>query len=220
MLDNEDLDSIIAELDEYIEKNESLNTFIGTEVRANKDLNKVLGDMIKIIGVKKRSEIYDLACVTRQNWSKIMGKKTEEDPNNPGKKKKKDPANHFKTTLVAIGFAIIQINKNKENPLGKSPREIMDTLLKSAGNALHISDFDLVIIYCLKKKIYDVIEVNRLLLSLKNKNIPVLPNNSWRIKMQQRVSEQPAKSKQTVKVDRVLLKELDKFIEENRGKVP
>jgi len=234
MMNNEDWDAIVAELDKYIEENENLAIFIEKLNLAKKNIveemdksfSEVVKDMIKGIGAKP-PEIYKLAFIKKNNWSQDIALNL------------KDPE---KTTVVAIGFAIIQANNERKNPLEKTPDEIMGKLLYSAGYILkYCSDFDQVIRYCLKKKIYDIIEVDRLIFLLGNKNIPVLPNNTRRKSMQKLVSVKPVQipekpvqipekpvqipekpvqiPEKSVQIDDALLKELDEFLKENEGKV-
>ncbi len=91
--------------------------------------------LMKLIDGKitKDAVIYTKAGIDRRHFSKMR------DPDyHPGKK-----------TVIALAFAL---NLSKQEA---------DSLLESAGYALSKSDiFDLVIQFCLKKKIYDIHDMN------------------------------------------------------------
>jgi hypothetical protein len=86
------------------------------------------------------SELYTRANIDRRLFSKIMGER-DYHPN--------------KNTIIAFGIAL------------KLTREEMDKMLKSAGYILNeCLIHDLVIMFCLKKSIYNINDVNALLVSV------------------------------------------------------
>lgn len=179
-----DRDSIVKELDKYIEDNfgmvtpgfnalhsekeekERLESFIKeTRCKAGREMDvffaNILEDMMKQLG-SKPPEIYNPALITKDHWSKLLG------PDRPHPKK---------FTVIALGFALIQADVKKNNPLKLPPEERMNTLLYSGGGIDYTlknsSVFDLVIKFCLQEKVYDVDNVN---FFLAHKKLPMLPN--------------------------------------------
>jgi hypothetical protein len=89
------------------------------------------------------AKLYNGAWVQKQLYSKIMGERNYHPSKN---------------TVIAFGFSL-RLN-----------REDMGELLESAGFLLSNSSiFDLVIIFCLENRLYDLHDVNALLLSADQK---------------------------------------------------
>ncbi|WP_226037496.1 hypothetical protein [Aquibacillus saliphilus] len=148
---------LLMELQEYIEDHLKLESFafnlnesnydIQQEVKQNEiddfiknkrkpTLNQVLFSFIDAKGVKD-SEVYRKAGIDRRHFSKIRTK--------PGYLPKKN-------TTIALAFALC-LNEADTNEL-----------LGAAGYSLSDSDTnDLVIQFCLEKKIYDIDKVNQAL---------------------------------------------------------
>ncbi len=97
---------------------------------------KYIEDLKNAHGIKKDSEIYNKANISRQNWSSFMSNKSE-----PSLK-----------TLLKVVFAMKLTNHECKY------------LLKKMGFTLSSSSkFSLIIRYCVENKIYDLYDVNRLL---------------------------------------------------------
>jgi hypothetical protein len=87
------------------------------------------------------SEVYGNAWIDRRHYSKIINERFY----HPTKK-----------TIIALGMAL-QLNK-----------EEMDDLLISCGFALsYQSIFDLVIMFCIEKNLYNIYDINALLVELR-----------------------------------------------------
>lgn len=153
--------NILLELQAYIESHRSYNiaSFIGgalasknyalvyesikqyeledfIETTRKPALNQVLFSLIDEKGVSD-SDIYKRAGIDRRHFSKIRSS-SDYRPS--------------KNTVIALAIAL-ELNKNNA-----------DTLLSAAGYSLSDSDtFDLVIQFCLEKKIYDIHDINRAL---------------------------------------------------------
>lgn len=114
--------------------NNSLEDFI--KIKRTPPFNKVLFSLIDNIGTND-SDIYKRAGLDRRHFSKIRS--------NPNYRPSKN-------TIIALALAL---RLDKDNT---------DKLLESAGYALNNCDnFDLVIQFCLEKKIYEIDHVNEAL---------------------------------------------------------
>ncbi|MCJ8008203.1 hypothetical protein ACFFF5_11240 [Lederbergia wuyishanensis] len=149
MLDNK----LISELREFIEFHLIFKTFNVSEeliledmyngeivdyieTKRKPSLQKILFDFIDRRGATD-PEIYHKAGIDRKLFSKIRS--------NPGYRPKKN-------TIIALALAL-ELNQ-----------EEMDTLLHSAGYTLSDSEtFDLIIQFCIEKKIYNIHDVNEAL---------------------------------------------------------
>jgi hypothetical protein len=135
-------DHLIFELQEsmnYIDmKAESLHIELNDFIKNNQKptLQQVLFRFIDQKGVSD-SEVYKNAGIDRKHFSKIRSK-ADYRPK--------------KSTVIALGLGL------------KLGEEEFEQLLESAGYSLSDSETtDLVIKFCLEKKIYDVIQVNEYL---------------------------------------------------------
>ncbi|WP_338786170.1 hypothetical protein [Metabacillus sp. FJAT-53654] len=144
---------ILSELQEYIELNTVVLAFLSSKPIIIEDVKQnALEEFITIHRepsfaqvlfsfVDKKgcsdSDIYKKAGIDRRHFSKIRSKSDYR----PGK-----------PTVIALALAL-ELNE-----------EETDQLLGSAGFSLSNSDtFDLVILFCLEKRIYDLDEVNQAL---------------------------------------------------------
>ncbi|PAE41157.1 hypothetical protein [Bacillus sp. 7884-1] len=152
MLDKE----LLLELQSYIERHlklQILQTFESLSFQKSEELQNIeIEDFIKIKRqptfnqtlfryIDKKgasdSDIYKRAGIDRRHFSKIRSNSEYK----PGKK-----------TVIALALAL-QLTKKET-----------DKLLSSAGYSLSDSDtFDLVIQFCLEKKIYDFYDINQAL---------------------------------------------------------
>ncbi len=114
--------------------NNNLEDYI--EIKRTPPFNKILFSFIDNIGAKD-SDIYKRAGLDRRHFSKIRS--------NPNYRPSKN-------TIIALALAL---RLDKDNT---------DKLLESAGYALNNCDsFDLIIQFCLEKKIYEIDNVNEAL---------------------------------------------------------
>ena len=97
---------------------------------------KYIEDLKNVHGIKKDTEIYKRANITKQNWSSFMSGKSEPSIE----------------TLLKVVFAMELTNHECKY------------LLKKMGFTLSSSSkFSLIIRYCIENKIYDLYDVNKLL---------------------------------------------------------
>ena len=113
----------------------NINAWIGSAIQPS--FNEVLFQYIDSKRIAKDSEVYKKAGVDRKTFSKIRSSKNYK----PGK-----------STVIALALALELNEKDTEN------------LLEAAGYALTYNQkFDLTVRFCIKNKIYNLIQVNELL---------------------------------------------------------
>lgn len=113
---------------------DSLNDYI--HKNQGKEFYETLGILLKERNLEKESEIYTKAGLDRRTFSKMR-------------------ANHSVTKKNVLAMALA---------LGLNRKEV-DELLASAGLAIsNHSRFDLIICFCIEKKIYNLFDVNELLI--------------------------------------------------------
>ncbi|MFY4776622.1 helix-turn-helix domain-containing protein [Metabacillus sp. RGM 3146] len=99
-------------------------------------LNQILLELLRRKGIEDEAEIYKKAGIDRRHYSKI----------------KNNQVQPRKQTLIALGLAL-ELNT-----------EELEDLLKYAGHSMSYSDTgDLIIYFCLEKKLYDIDKVNEAL---------------------------------------------------------
>jgi hypothetical protein len=145
LLDKEPLNSISAEAHNMTPKLTEISGEMGKFIKKRRNPNTftVMLENYRIQKGLAPNELYERAWIDRRLYSKIMGERTYHP---------------IKSTVIAFGLSL-RLNKNE-----------MDELLDSAGFTLSDSSVsDLVITFCLESGLYEINDVNVLLLSVDQK---------------------------------------------------
>jgi hypothetical protein len=130
-------------LEDFIREN------IGQSGPGEKRFANIIEDMREELGLEP-SGLYKSASITRFHYSKLIG------PDKPQPKR---------NTVIALAFPLIKADTRKNAPPIYEPEERMKILLYSGGGINYVlrkgSIFDLVILYCIREKKFDIDEVNK-----------------------------------------------------------
>jgi len=169
-MNNEEWESIIDELDRYLEENILIEPLRFNAVHANENeqirphrnvlppvrmIGEILENMKKELDLDPH-DICETALIEEDKWNELITRGCIR------------PEQQFH--VIAIGFALIQKDKDKI----LSPEERMNILLYAVCG-IECNYFILTIKFCLKKEFYDINKVNEL---LKKKGFPLLPDGT------------------------------------------
>jgi hypothetical protein len=133
---------------------------LGRQGPQEKHFANILEDMRKELGLTPPG-IYKPALITRFHYSKIIGPERSRPE---------------RDTVLVLAFALIRADTRKNNPPIYVPEERMKILLFSGGGTEFLlrksSVFDVVILFCICEKVFDISDVN---FYLGLKELPLIP---------------------------------------------